>query len=176
MTNRQDLIRKRMQDEGQKSAAYFRTLSAADFEQQVYTTGPLWRVRDVLAHYISAERTFIYYGRDIMAGGEGAPEDFVIDEYNATQVAEFREAATADLIAQFEAARTDTLAFLDSLADADYDRIGRHPWFGRVPVENMCKLIYRHNMLHERDVRRALEAGQPVPHNDVPPPSAAGRA
>ena len=26
----------------------------------------------------------------------------------------------------------------------------------------MLKLVYRHNMLHERDVRKALETGQPV--------------
>jgi len=171
MSQRQDLIRKRMQDEGQKSAAYFQSLSAADFGQQVYTTGPLWRVRDVLAHFVSAERIFIFYGRDILAGGTGAPADFVIDEFNATQMAEFTEAGTANLIAQFETARANTLTFLDSMADADLERVGRHPWFGVVPVENMCKLIYRHTMLHERDVRRALEAGQPVPHNDVQPPA-----
>ncbi len=171
MTTRQDFIRKRMQDEGQKSAAYFRTLSAAQFGQQVYTTGPRWRVRDVLAHFVSAERMFIFYGREILAGGPGAPDDFIIDEFNLTQMAEFTEASTDSLLEQFEAARANTLAFLDSMADADLDRVGRHPWFGRVPVENMCKLIYRHNMLHERDARRALEAGQPVPHNDVQPPS-----
>jgi uncharacterized protein (TIGR03083 family) len=158
-----------MHDEGAKSAAYFRTLTPEQFEQQVYITGPQWRVRDVLAHFVSAERTFLYYGRDILQGGEGAPEDFVIDDYNLTQVAEFRDAATDDLIAQFEAARADTLAFIDGLTDADLDRVGRHPWFGRVPIEYMSKLIYRHNMLHERDVRRALEAGGPVPHVDAQP-------
>ncbi len=175
MSQRQDLIRKRMQDEGQKSADYFRAMSAADFGQQVYTTGPLWRVRDVLAHFVSAERVFLQYGRDILAGGSGAPEDFVIDEFNATQMAEFTQASTAELIAQFETARANTLVFITGMADTDLDRVGRHPWFGVVPVENMCKLIYRHNMLHERDVRRALEAGQPVPHNDVQPPSAASK-
>jgi hypothetical protein len=33
----------------------------------------------------------------------------------------------------------------------------------------MLKLVYRHNMLHERDVRKALETGQPVPHVDAQP-------
>jgi uncharacterized protein (TIGR03083 family) len=173
MPNRQDLILKRLTDEGAKTAAFFRGLSAADYAQQVYTTGPTWRVRDVLAHFVSAERTFRYYGLQILAGGPGAPEDFVIDEYNATQVAGLREAAPADLIAQFEAARAGTVAMIQGMRDSDFDRIGRHPWFGLVPLENMSKLIYRHNMLHERDVRRALETRQPVPHQDVQPPSAA---
>jgi uncharacterized protein (TIGR03083 family) len=172
MPNRQELILKRLHEEGQKTAAYFRTLTDEQFGRQVYTTGPLWRVRDVLAHFVSAERTFHYYGRDILAGGLGAPEDFVIDEFNATQVAEFRNAATDDLIAQFAEAREQTAALVRGMADADFDRMGRHPWFGKAPLENMLKLIYRHNMIHERDVRKAIETGAPVPHVDARPPAA----
>ncbi len=172
MPNRQDLLLKRLHEEGQKTAAYFRALTPEQFLQQVYTTGPLWRVRDVLAHFVSAERTFEYYGRDILGGGPGAPKDFVIDEYNATQVAGFTEAATGDLIAQFVTARATTVTLVGGMLDSDLDRIGRHPWFGNVPLENMLKLVYRHNMIHERDLRKALETGQPVPHLDVQPPSA----
>ncbi len=35
----------------------------------------------------------------------------------------------------------------------------------------MLKLIYRHNMIHLRDLRKALATGDPVPHLDVSPPS-----
>jgi uncharacterized protein (TIGR03083 family) len=171
MPTRQAFIVKRLSEEGQKTAEFFRGLGAEDFAQQVYTTGPNWRVRDILAHFVSAEQTFVYYGRQILGGGEGAPEDFVIDEYNATQVGALREADPATLIAQFEAARNATVALMQSMADEDFDRVGRHPWFGMVPLENMGKLIYRHNLLHERDVRRALEAGQPVAHVDMPAPA-----
>lgn len=167
---RQDLILKRLQEEGQKTAAYFGTLTLEQYQQQVYTTGPLWRVRDLLAHFVSAERTFLFYGRDIQAGGPGAPLDFVIDEFNATQVAGFTEADTADLIKQFLTAREHTVTFVSQMTEADFNRIGRHPWFGQVPLGNMIKLIYRHNMIHERDIRKALETGQPVPHLDVQPP------
>jgi uncharacterized protein (TIGR03083 family) len=172
MPGRQELILKRLQEEGQKTAAYFRTLGEKDYTQQVYTTGPEWRVRDILAHFVSAEQTFVFYGRDILRGGPGAPEDFVIDEFNATQVAGLKDAPPADLIRQFEAARTEVLAMVRGMTDTDFDRIGRHPWFGRVPLEQMLKLIYRHNMLHERDIRKAIETGQPVPHVDAQPPSA----
>lgn len=171
MPNRQDLILKRLHEEGQKTAAYFGALTSEQFLQQVYTTGPLWRVRDLLAHFVSAERTFVFYGRDIQAGGPGAPKDFVIDEFNATQVAGFMQANTADLLAQYMAAREETLAFVRQLADSDFDRVGRHPWFGNVPLETMVKLIYRHNMIHERDIRKAVETGQPVPHLDIQPPT-----
>src|SRR6185436_2769424 len=168
----QDLILKRLQEEGQKTAAYFRTLTPDQFQQQVYTTGPLWRVRDLLAHFVSTEHTFAFYGRDILAGGPGAPEDFVIDEYNATQVGGLKDISTDDLIAQFLRAREQTVELVRSMTDADLERIGRHPWFGKVPLGNMIKLIYRHNMLHERDIRKALETGQVVPHVNAQPPAA----
>jgi hypothetical protein len=164
MPNRQEIILKRLSEEGQKTAAFFRALSEADYTQQVYLTGPEWRVRDLLAHFVSAEQMFVVYGRDILAGGPGAPEDFVIDEFNATQVAGLKDAPTTDLIWQFEAARAAIVELVRGMSDPDFDRIGRHPWFGRVPLEQMLKLIYRHNMLHERDIRKALETGQPVPH------------
>jgi hypothetical protein len=99
MPTRQEFIVKRLSDEGQKTAEFFRGLSADDFAQQVYATGPNWRVRDILAHFVSAEHTFAYYGRQILAGGKGAPEDFVIDEYNAAQVGALRDADPAGLVA-----------------------------------------------------------------------------
>jgi len=169
MTNRQELVLKRLLDEGRKTAAYFRTLGEVEMAQVVYTTGPQWRARDILAHFVSAEQTLLFYGQQVLAGGSGAPDDFVIDEFNAIEVAGLRDQPPAALVTQFEAARAATAAMVAGMAEADFDRIGRHPWFGRVPLEQMLKLVYRHNMLHERDVRRALETGQPVPHVDAQP-------
>jgi len=172
MSERQTLLVKRLTEEGQKTAAYFRSVPEAAFSQQVYTTGPEWRVRDLLAHFVSAEQIFAFYGRQILAGGSGAPEDFVLDEFNATQVAGFKNALVADLITQFETARAETVAIVQGMTEADFERVGRHPWFGVVALERMLKLIYRHNMLHERDIRKAIETSQPVPHLDVKPPVA----
>jgi hypothetical protein len=57
------------------------------------------------------------------------------------------------------------------MAEADFDRVGYHPWFGDTPLENMLKLVYRHNMIHQRDIEKALATGQPVPHLEVTAPS-----
>jgi uncharacterized protein (TIGR03083 family) len=172
MPTRQELILKRLTDEGRKTAAYFRGLTETDFSQQVYTTGPGWRAHDLLAHVVSAERTFEPYLRDILAGGPGAPEDFDIDAYNAAETAKLKEFPAADLIRHFESARGVVIQLVRGMSDDDFDRVGRHPWFGRTALENMLKLIYRHTMLHERDIRKAIETGQPVPHVEARPPSA----
>jgi hypothetical protein len=169
MATRQELILKRLQEEGRKSTAFFRALSAQQLAQVVYTTGPQWRGGDILAHFVSAEQTLLLYGQQVLAGGSGAPEDFVIDEFNAIEVAGLQGQPAARLAEQFEQARAATVSMVAGMAETDFDRIGRHPWFGRVPMEQMLKLVYRHNMLHERDVRRALETGRPVPHVDAQP-------
>jgi uncharacterized protein (TIGR03083 family) len=171
MPDRKSQIAKRLAEEGAKAAEYMRGLESAAWEQQVYLTGGLWRVREVLCHFVSTEAALQKYGQDILSGGMGAPEDFVIDEYNETQVGGMAERSPAGLIDEFTASRAATLAMVAGMADADFERIGRHPWFGRAPLEDMLKLAYRHTMIHLRDVRRALETGQPVPHLDVTPPA-----
>lgn len=173
MPNRKDLILKRLVEEGRKTAAFFAALPAAQFGQAVYTTGPEWQARDLIAHLVSTERTLLHYARDVLAGGPGVPENFAIDAYNAEQTAALRTAAVGELVAAVETARAETAALVAGLADADLDRLIFHPWLGRAPLEQVFKLLYRHTMLHERDVRRALETGQPVPHVDSTPPAAA---
>lgn len=156
---------KRLQEEGQKSVAFFSALTPAQFDQPVYSIGPAWRVRDVLAHLALAERLFNHYNREVLQGGPGAPEDFDIDGFNAEHTAEGRAAAPAALLALFQAARADTLALVAQMADADFDRRAFHPFLGHTTLDQILKILYRHTMLHERDARKALEAGQPLAHN-----------
>ena len=171
MSERKDLILGRLAVEGQKAADYFRSLTGDVWEQLVYTTGGKWRVREVLCHFVSAEETLVFYGKDILRGGEGAPEGFQIDEFNATQVGGMAERTPHQLINEFEQRRAATVALVAAMTEADLDRSGRHPWFGRESLEKMLKLVYRHNNLHLRDVRRALETGLPVAHVEIAPPS-----
>ena len=137
----------------------------------MYTTGGLWRVREVLCHFVSTEAALAKYGGDILAGGPGAPDNLVIDEFNETQVGGMADRETGGLIAEFEQRRAATLEMVRGMSDADFDRVGRHPWFGKTALEPMLKLVYRHTMIHIRDVRKALDTGRPAPHIDVRPPA-----
>jgi hypothetical protein len=58
------------------------------------------------------------------------------------------------------------------LKDSDLEKHGYHPWFGDVDLGSMAKLVYRHNLIHLRDIRRALKDRAPVAHLDIEPPSA----
>jgi uncharacterized protein (TIGR03083 family) len=162
MGQRTEQIVRRMTEEGQKSLTFFRSLKPDDWLAQVYTEGTRWTVRQVLCHFVSAERAFERYGRDIVNGGEGAPEDFVIDEFNEREVAAMANTSNLELLAQFEQARRATIDLVISMTDEDLQREGRHPWFGWNKIDKFLKLVYRHNMIHQRDIRRALEGGQPA--------------
>lgn len=149
------LIQKRLRDEGDKLLALFEALTPEQWTTVIYTDGLTWTIKDLLAHQVSAEREFQYYGRDILNGGTGAPEDFSIDGFNNNAVAAMTDRTAADLLADFRAARQDSIDFVAAIDDEQFTLQGRHPFFGMMTIEEMFKLIYRHNMMHARDIRRA---------------------
>lgn len=154
------LIQQRLRDEGDKVLAVFAALSPDQWQQTVYTDGAIWTIKDLLAHQVSAEREFQYYGRDILNGGSGAPEDFSINAFNNQAVAAMTAQSPAELLAAFRAARAETIELVGAIGPEQFALTGRHPFFGRMSIEDMFKLIYRHNMLHARDIRRLLGGEQ----------------
>jgi hypothetical protein len=161
----------RLEQEGEKSLAFFRSLSEADWDAQVYRSGPGWRVHDILAHFASAERGFHSLLNDILAGGRGAPLGFDIDRFNEGEVGERRTRSIELLTQEFVDARSETLELIRRMRPEDLTRQGRHPWFGETEIGEMLKLIHRHNQLHQRDIRKALAAGMPLASESSLPPN-----
>ena len=156
MSAKHDLICKRLHDEGEKLVGLFETLTPEQWQQTLYTDGATWTIKDLLAHQVSAERKFIFYGNDILNGGEGAPEGFQVNAFNNAEVASMTDRTPDQLLADMRSARQATIEFVNNLHDSDFNRRGRHPFFGMMSIDDMFKLIYRHNMMHTRDIRRAL--------------------
>ena len=172
MSEEGEHLAQRMADDGAKTIGYFESLAAEDKTQQVYTTGSEWTVRDILAHFVSAERAFHELLLDVLAGGNGAPRDMDIVEFNEREVPSLGDRAWQDLLAEFQAAREATVKIASEMTGADLKKHGYHPWFGDVDLASMAKLVYRHNMIHLRDIRNALKSRAPVAHLDITPPSA----
>ncbi len=156
LSEKHALIQKRLRDEGDKLLALFNTLTSEQWQTVIYTDGMTWTIKDLLAHQVSAEREFQYYGRDILNGGQGAPEDFSINTFNNNAVAQLAGRTSDQLLGDFRAARQDTIDLVGLIRDDQFARQGRHPFFGMMTIEDMFKLIYRHNMLHARDMRKTL--------------------
>jgi hypothetical protein len=162
-------IRRRLESEGERAAEYFAGLPKAAWEQQVYTTGSKWGPRQILAHFISSERAFKLLIENIVAGGRGAPRDFNIDDFNETETPPLSLRPIPELIDEFRRGRRTSLALAAGIRSDDLDKSGYHPWFGETSLREMLQLIYRHNLIHLRDVRRAVETGAPVPDQDIIP-------
>lgn len=149
-------LSERLKSEGEKIAAFFAALTPDQWAAEVYTEGGLWTVRSVLAHFVTAERGFLALFEGIRAGGEGAPEDFSIDRYNASQQEKTSSLTPDVLLAQFTAVRAEMAAWVAGLTEADLAREGRHPFLGQTTLAEMVKMIYLHNQIHLRDLRKRL--------------------
>lgn len=149
-------IIERLEEKGEETLAFFRAMSPEDWDVIVYDDGADWTVRDVLCHFVSAERAYVRFMREEFEGGVGVPEDFDIDGFNVEEVAAMPGIPPSELIADFATCRAETILFVSGLDDEDLDREGRHPFLGVDKVEKFLKLLYRHLMIHQRDIRRVL--------------------
>lgn len=151
-------LAERLRAEGLKAVEFFQALAPDQWDLEVYTEGSCWAVRQVLAHFLSAELSLAKLIENVAGGGSGTPEDFRLDEYNERKVARLAGLAPDEILRQFEEARLETVHLVESLDPASLTNQGRHPFLGQAPLEEMIKLVYRHNQIHLRDVRKRLAA------------------
>ncbi len=166
MAEELDHLRKRLSAEGDKTIAFFESLSEVDWNHKVYRAGSGWRIREILAHFISAERAYQRYLREVLTGGSGAPNDFDINEFNETDVAAMNDINPDQLLESYKSTREYTLQLTSSLKESDLHKKANHPWFEEKEVGWYLKLIYRHNMMHLQDVRKSLRTGESIPDSD----------
>jgi hypothetical protein len=157
MPENPERLAERLTAECQKTIDFFRVLTPEQWDFIVYTAGPAWTARDLLAHFVSAERAIKNLVAYICAGGIGAPEDFDIDGFNAVEVADLAGHTVDELLTEFDDNRRETVAMVAQMQPADLQKSGRHPFLGWVTTEDMLKLLYRHDQIHLRDLRRLLK-------------------
>ena len=91
----------------------------------------------------------------IRSGGTGAPDDFSIDRYNASQQDKMKEMRPEELLEQYTTVRTNSVAWVSGLEESDLEISGRHPFLGQTTLREMIKMLYLHNQIHYRDIKRA---------------------
>jgi uncharacterized damage-inducible protein DinB len=147
----------KLKSEGEKFFALFAGLTDDQWQAQVYTEGETWTIRNILAHFVTSERGLVRLFERIRLTGEGASEDFSIDRYNASQQEKTKNLSPQELLEQFKAVRADSIAWTLSLDEADLDKQGRHPFLGMTTLREMIKMLYLHNQIHYRDMKKALK-------------------
>lgn len=157
----EDLITKtaeKLRIDGDRIGKFFSDLTIDQLETILYETDlDVWMVKDILAHFIFAEKGFIELFNNILDNGNGAANDFDIDEYNRDKMKAYKTNKINELVIEFLATRKATLDFIGGLTEKDLKMIGRHPALGITSLHEMIKMIYLHNQIHLRDVKKILD-------------------
>ena len=93
----------------------------------------------------------------VRQGGVGAADDFSIDRYNTAQQQKTKDLSPQELLEQYEAIRADSIAWTLSLEEADLEKQGKHPFLGMTSLREMIKMLYLHNQIHYRDMKKVLK-------------------
>ena len=147
----------RLRKEGGDAGIFFRALSLSDWDYKVYTDHEGWTIKQLLAHFIAAEKGFWELIPSVVDGGKGAPVEFNIDEYNHQSVSKMDYLPPDFLLQEFLLTRRETIRIVQSFTEDDLYKVGRHPFLGSASVRDMIKLIYNHNRLHLRDAWRSIK-------------------
>lgn len=155
MSEIEDLAEK-LRSEGEKIVAIFSALQDEEWQAHVYTEGSVWTIRNLLSHFVTSERGLIKLFEQIRQGGAGSSEEFSIDRYNASMQARTKDATPQELLDQYRSVRAESIGWTSSLSEADLEIQGRHPFLGVTTIREMIKMLYLHNQLHYRDMKRAM--------------------
>jgi uncharacterized damage-inducible protein DinB len=149
-------LAEKLKTEGERMAQFFSSLTDDQWTNEVYTEGTTWSIRNVLSHFVTSERGLLKLFERVRTSGEGASEDFSIDRYNAVQQEKTKDLAPAELLEQYKQTRAESVAWVNGLKDEELEIQGRHPFLGETVIREMIKMLYIHNQLHYRDVKRTI--------------------
>ena len=156
MNERKQRILNKLAEEGDKTAEFFRHIPVEQLDTEIYSDGTVWTIRAIMYHILDSEVSFNALFRNILTGGPGAPEDFDINTHNNARVGAMGDWDPAAFADSFLAARRQNIAAFANACDEDLDRVGRHPALGVTNLENMLKITFLHNRMHQKDIQQAL--------------------
>jgi hypothetical protein len=155
MSELTDLAEK-LKSEGERFVTVFSGLTDAQWQTDVYTEGAVWTVRHLLSHFVTSERGLVKLFEQMRQGGAGSPDDFSIDRFNASQQEKTKDLTPQELLEQYKSVRATSVTWVSGLKESDLEIIGRHPFLGQTTLREMIKMLYLHNQIHYRDLKKAL--------------------
>ncbi|MBI5964965.1 MAG: DinB family protein [Chloroflexi bacterium] len=150
-------LAEKLRSEGQKFIDIFSTLTEDQWKAEVYTEGTTWTIRNVLSHFVTSERGLIKLFEQVRQGGIGVADDFSIDRYNEAQQQKTKEFTPAELLEQYKSVRANSVTWVSGLQESELEIQGRHPFLGMTSIREMVKMLYLHNQLHYRDLKKVLK-------------------
>jgi len=149
-------LAEKLRSEGEKMVAIFSGLEEDQWQEEVYTEGTTWTIRNVLSHFVTSERGLIKLFEQIRQGGPGSADDFSIDRYNAAMQDRTKTATPQELIERDKEVRANAITWVSGLNESELEITGRHPFLGQTVIREMIKMLYIHNLTHYRDMKKVL--------------------
>lgn len=154
MSSRKNTLRTRLTTDHAASLTIFRGLTEAQWATPVPSDeGAQWTAKDVLAHVAASEGGQLGQITRCLAGEVTVPDDFDLARFNRRSVQKQAERTIADLLAEIETGHAQVLAKLDSLADSDLDKTGRHARGDTLTVEQFFIRITEHRREHAEQIQ-----------------------
>ena len=159
-TDQMDNLLMKLEKGLSKTQKYLSALAPDQWRQVIYPEPYPWTLRDLLAHFVSAEERLLVLAKDFASGGGGVPPDFDFNEFNRQELECMAGLSSQALLSSLTAARHATLDWVRTLDESHLQRLGAHPVLGEIDLETMIKSIYGHQLLHMRDVIAKFGSGK----------------
>ena len=150
-------LAEKLKSEGDRFISIFSGLTDDQWNQEVYTEGTTWTIRNILSHFVTSERGLIKLFEQIRQGGAGAADDFSIDRYNAAMQERTKNLSPQELLEQYKEIRANSIAWVCGLREDELEITGRHPFLGQTVIREMIKMLYIHNLTHYRDMKKTIK-------------------
>jgi uncharacterized protein (TIGR03083 family) len=155
VSDRKLAIQEKLSAEREALLSFLEGLGQEDWTRP--TANDPWTVRDLLAHLVGAELSQHGLIHMWLEGKTSMHPQFDLVRWNAGQLNRREGRNVSQLLADLSAARRETLALLDRLAEQELDIMGEHPFWGQdSSIEHVLRGIYRHERLHLEDMRKAV--------------------
>ncbi len=134
-------------------------LTDAQWQGRAYSEeGGDWRVLDLLRHVVDSERGMTALMTQVQAGGAGVPDDFDLSRWNRRIVEKMQGRSLDDLMTALAQNRVALFDFIDTLANEDWDKKGRHASGHILTIAQVCQLIASHERAHTAEILAATTA------------------
>jgi uncharacterized damage-inducible protein DinB len=111
-----------------------------------------WSPKRLLTHEVDVERTFAERLHRMI--DEDNPAIISVDPM--TTIDDLQSRPTSDLLDELQTQRTETVAWLRTLTDAQLQRIAQHDTLGQFTVSQLIHYWPTHDLAHIAGIRRML--------------------
>ncbi|MBI5291310.1 MAG: DinB family protein [Chloroflexi bacterium] len=159
MSSRTDTIRQTILADHAASMEIFNNLTTEQWEKPVPSDeGAQWKARDVLAHLAVSEEGQLGQITRLLAGGVTVPDDFDLNRFNRRSVQKQADKSVEDLLKDIRLGHAKVVAGLNSIAEEELDKSGRHARGDVISVEAFFMRITEHRRQHAEQLQKAVNA------------------